>query len=1170
MSRCARERSGTAQALLAAALVAALAAAWPALPSRAAPNNSVSLRSSADLTPDYTRPGATNLTILTFTLRDDALNEYFTEARVDYTGTSITDLAALHLFCESERSGGSFDPSEDDLLATNASPTSSPILLTLSFKMPFHLDQQFYLVAELNESAAHRNRVDLRVLKNDLIIDGRTCPSTSVDPAGEALIDALPPGGWASFSPDNWQYLTSPDCLVSALDNTSGLNVSSAAYHYSTDRGASWSEWLSAGCSGANGTTQRQTIAARGVPFGRASASDNQIQFRVSDVVGQFDTSPVYTVLIDDTPPGGWRLEAPVGWYTAHQRPTVVVSAHDDLSGLNLSSAGAEYSRDGGASWLPILNLSASQGRAGAGPGAVNISAHGVPFDSDTGTRNLIRFNISDLAGNVNSSGALLIKIDTQAPAAPSLEPEPTFTAGTENELRWAAPDETASGLARYELHCDDAPDFATPVKVVNVTGETSYTITGLSDGVRYFYRVAAVSGAGLRGPFSLTTHSAQDASPPRTNLETQPPGPNGANGWFTTTARAILNASDNCSGVAHTFYILDGGQLTTGRELTLAGEGEHELVYWSVDEVGNQEHPSSAVIKIDLTPPTAKISVPSVIYLGEEAHFDGSGSVDALEYEWEFGDGTGVSRGASVSHVYNKSGVLRVTLVVRDRAGLTCATFSDVRVLVKGADLPPVARISTLPTVFVGAEVSLDGTGSTDENASALSYDWDFGDGDTASGARVTHVFRKEGTYTIKLRVTDPMGQSDTAYRSIRVYVPGSNLPPLAQISYIGPAYAGEPVIFDASNSSDEEPSSLNFTWDFGDGGGGHGVLATHTYATEGAFIVRLSVRDSGDLSSEATTAVRVYKRGQNLAPFAQFTFRPFSPGAGEEVEFDASLTLDEDIPGLNFTWDFGDGQGAQGKVVSHVFSSPGTYSVRLRVRDSGGLVGEYSDSVRVAGGSPGAAPLPGLIWAAAALVALALVVSIAALARSRRRGASTSPSPPPPGAAGGPMSLIAPPAAPLAPLVVESGLNYLMDSERLEPCCEALTRLVSEGARGLLISPVHPKKIFKGGEPSNVEVYWLSELADQGPSMDPSKMDYELSEKLIEFIKTHRSKAAVMVDGVELLIQTHGFERVLEFVHNINEVASVNEATVLVHVNSRAMREMEYNQLKREFDRW
>ncbi|MEM4728296.1 MAG: PKD domain-containing protein [Thermoplasmata archaeon] len=1159
MSQPELEGSRRAGAAFLATILALCALGLPPGPAQGIPNNNITLRSSADLTPDFAPPGVTNLTILTFTLRDDALNEYFTEARVEYKGTSISDLAAVHIFCETDRSGGSFDASQDALLASNFTPSSNPIVLSLNFKMPFLQDQQFYLVVDIKGSATHGNKVDLRIPKNELTIDGRTCPGSSIDPSGETVIDAKPPEGWASFQPDGWTNDTSPDCSIRVQDTTSGLNVSSASYQFSTDNGTRWSEWLPAECEGPQGTTAQQTLLARGVPFGNSSETNNLIRFMVRDVVGYLNISPTYYVRVDDSPPEGWRLEAPVGWHTSDRSPTVNVSVADVLSGLNCSSAEASFSVDGGESWSPVPNLTFSGGRVSGAPLVLSLSAARVPFNRESASRNLIRFTIRDIAGNLNSSPSFVIPVDTTPPGAPVMREMSLFTRGTQNNVSWSAPEEVTSGIDRYTLICDDGPDFRNPVAVVDVRNRTFHVFEGLADGVRYFYIVSAVDCAGLQGPPSAPVHSAQDASPPVTKLQTEPPEPDGENGWFTSPVRVLLNASDACSGVAHTFYILDGGQLITGNELILESDGEHVLLFWSSDNVGNQERPEERVVKVDRTPPIAVMSVPYPIYLGETALFDGSQSVDAVSHEWEFGDGSGPVKGTVVNHTFNQPGVFRVTLTVRDRAGLTCTTRSDVRVLVRGADYPPSARIASIPTVYTDVPVTFDGSGSTDEDPQTLRYEWDFGDGSGAMGAVVSHVYKKEGTYTVRLRVTDSSGQSDTAYRSIKVFVQGTNLPPLAQITQHNMAYAGEPVIFDASNSSDEDLASASFEWDFGDGGIGRGVLVSHIYSRDGAFVVRLVVRDSMNQTSEAMLAVRVFRRGENLPPVAQFSFRPFSPKVGQEVEFDASLTIDEDPMSLNYSWDFGDGQGALGKVVYHVYHTPGAYTVRLRVRDRGGLTDVYTSELRVAGKGPSeGSEMTRLAILALLIGLLALLSAFAAVVVLRRRQRAPATTP-----------LRGPPKGP--PPVVEMGLNYLIDTEKPEPAYDALRRLVSEGARGLLISHTHPKKIPGILETRGIDVLWLSEISDEeAPNLEPSKMDYEMTERILEFIKTHRSSAVVMIDGLELLIQTHGFEKVLEFVHNINEVASLHEATVLVPVNSRALKELEYNQLKRKFDRW
>ena len=66
--------------------------------------------------------------------------------------------------------------------------------------------------------------------------------------------------------------------------------------------------------------------------------------------------------------------------------------------------------------------------------------------------------------------------------------------------------------------------------------------------------------------------------------------------------------------------------------------------------------------------------------------------------------------------------------------------------------------------------------------------------------------------------------------------------------------------VSFDASGSSDPDAGdTLSFSWDFGDGTSGDGVAPSHTYDSEGIYVVTLTVQDSIGSTDTAVTTITV-----------------------------------------------------------------------------------------------------------------------------------------------------------------------------------------------------------------------------------------------------------------------------------------------------------------------
>jgi FOG: PKD repeat len=79
-------------------------------------------------------------------------------------------------------------------------------------------------------------------------------------------------------------------------------------------------------------------------------------------------------------------------------------------------------------------------------------------------------------------------------------------------------------------------------------------------------------------------------------------------------------------------------------------------------------------------------------------------------------------------------------------------------------ASNPPTAAISSSATTgSAPLTVNFDGSGSTATNATITSYNWNFGDNTSGTGAKISHSYTLAGIYSASLVVTDSKGQKST-----------------------------------------------------------------------------------------------------------------------------------------------------------------------------------------------------------------------------------------------------------------------------------------------------------------------------------------------------------------------------------------------------------------------
>ena len=382
------------------------------------------------------------------------------------------------------------------------------------------------------------------------------------------------------------------------------------------------------------------------------------------------------------------------------------------------------------------------------------------------------------------------------------------------------------------------------------------------------------------------------------------------------------------------------------------AETGLYDVTLTVTDEVGGMDSDTTTFNIFDegeppAAPPTAEAGGPYTGKVNASIQFDGTKSFNPdggiKSYSWDFGDNTPVDdSGATPTHVYTSSGIFFVTLTVEDDEGEVDSnkTYASISL---DSNLPPVANANGPYLGKVGTEVAFDSSGSEDRDRDGeiTSYSWDFGDdSEPSSEESPRHTYDAEGIYDVTLEVTDNMDvTSSDMTQAVIVEFGSGNLSPTAAAK--GP-YTGEPnveILFDGSDSSDDDGVIAEYLWDFGDGGVGIVESPSYAYMSAGIYLVNLTVTDDmGKADTDFTLALI----GQGALPPLADAGGPYPGLANEEIDFDATGSTSSNPGGsiVQYDWDYGDGNSDvdAGATPTHVYTANGPYQVTLTVTDEVG----------------------------------------------------------------------------------------------------------------------------------------------------------------------------------------------------------------------------------------
>lgn len=282
----------------------------------------------------------------------------------------------------------------------------------------------------------------------------------------------------------------------------------------------------------------------------------------------------------------------------------------------------------------------------------------------------------------------------------------------------------------------------------------------------------------------------------------------------------------------------------------------------------------------------------------------------DNLKYLWSFGDGQTSSEKDPV-HVFAANGIYRITLKVSD--GRT--TVKSVKSMEVVPNRAPVADF--VVTDNKALRVSLKDI-SSDPDGDKLKFKWNFGDGTTSKEQDPVHLYAREGTYRITLKVSDGI-LTKSISKDVTV---AANMAPVAGFEVAG----NRDLKINLQDSSvDPEGDRLKYKWSFGDGTTSSEQNPEHTYTSAGTYTVSLKVSD-GSLTNTFKKKIKV-----NSVPLSDFSV---ASRTGLRVRFESAAT-DPDGDTLKYKWNFGDGTTSAERDPEHTYADAGVYDVSLTVSD-------------------------------------------------------------------------------------------------------------------------------------------------------------------------------------------------------------------------------------------
>lgn len=390
------------------------------------------------------------------------------------------------------------------------------------------------------------------------------------------------------------------------------------------------------------------------------------------------------------------------------------------------------------------------------------------------------------------------------------------------------------------------------------------------------------------------------------------------AGGLYCTPS--VVQFTQSASGSPHAFiWNFGNGTVTSG--------GNPQVAYtkagtYTVKLVVVYKNNAITVSKTITINPSVTASIKTDrSYICTPGDINFTASPAGINYEWNFGDGSGIISSATntIAHSFSAKQDYTVRLKATNAAG--CYDTASTTVTLKD---PSVTGTVTPQSGCIPAMVQFTASANIPAKSSISKYTWDFGEGGapvmTASNSS-SNVYNNTGGYSPSVMITTNEGCAATYnYPNIAF-----GTPPINPIGYpVKSVICGSETARFVAKAT----KANSYTWSFGDGTTASvpDTLTSHKYKTLGKKTVTVTPAFNGCQGASVTFTIEV------IGVIAGYKF---ANTCTNKNTFSFSNTSQGNLSTVN--WDFGDGSSIMKTLnASHTYPTEGSFNSSLLVIDS------------------------------------------------------------------------------------------------------------------------------------------------------------------------------------------------------------------------------------------